>query len=282
MSGGAWSPDQYEQFKDERSRPFFDLLALVKRREGMRVADLGCGTGELTRAMHRELGARETVGVDVSESMLARSAAFAGDGLRFERSSIEAWSPNAPVDLVFSNAALQWVDDHRTLLPRLASMLAPGGQIAVQIPSNDHHPSHVVAAEVARESPFREALGGYVRVFPNLAIADYALLLDALGFREQHVRKQVYLHRLASSDAVVEWVKGTLLTDYAKRMDDEMNARFIARYREALRERLRETGPAEARPVGARLAESRPQEAGPAEARPYPYSFERTVFWGAR
>jgi trans-aconitate 2-methyltransferase len=260
MSGGAWSPDQYERFKDERSRPFFDLLALVKRKprdQGMRVVDLGCGTGELTRAMHRELGARETVGVDSSESMLAKSAAFAGEGLRFERASIEAWAPTAPVDLVFSNAALHWVEDHRALLARLASMLASGGQLAVQIPSNEHHASHVVAAEVASESPFRGALGGYVRVFPNLAIAEYATLLYALGFREQHARKQVYLHLLASSDDVVEWVKGTLLTDYAKRMDGETNARFIVRYREALRERL-------------------------GEARPYPYSFERTVFWGAR
>ncbi len=263
MSGGAWSPDQYERFKDERSRPFFDLLAMVKRRDGMRVVDLGCGTGELTRAMHRTLGARETVGVDASESMLAKSAAFAGDaadageGLRFERSTIEAWSPKEPVDLVFSNAALHWVDDHRALLPRLASMLAPGGQLAVQIPSNDDHPSHVVAAEVAREPEFRDALGGYARVFPNLGLGEYATLLFRLGFREQDVRMQVYAHPLASRDDVVEWVKGSLLTDYARRMDDATFARFVARYREALRAQL-------------------PDE------HPFLYPFKRTLFWATR
>jgi trans-aconitate 2-methyltransferase len=254
---GEWSPSQYERFKDERSKPFFDLLAMVKRRDAMRVVDLGCGTGELTRELHRALGARETVGVDASEAMLAKSAPFAGDGLRFERSSIEAWGPSDPVDLVFSNAALHWVDDHRALLPRLAATLAPGGQLAVQIPSNDDHASHLVAAEVARESPFREALGGYVRVFPNLTLGEYATLLDRLGFREQDVRMQVYAHRLASRDDVVEWVKGTLLTDYAKRMEAPMFERFVARYREVLREKLE-------------------------DARPYLYAFKRTLFWGMK
>ena len=257
MSGGAWNPGQYERFKDERSRPFFDLLSLVRPHSGMRVVDLGCGTGELTRELHRALGARETVGVDSAEPMLAKSAAFAGDGLRFERASIEAWAPEVPLDLVFSNAALHWVEDHRSLVPRLASMLGPGGQIAVQVPSNDDHPSHAVAAEVARESPFREALAGYVRVSPNLTLGEYATLLDRLGFHEPHVRMQVYAHRLASRDDVVEWVRGTLLTDYAKRMDGALFERFVARYREVLTQRLEDT-------------------------RPYLYAFKRTLFWGEK
>jgi len=136
-------------------------------------------------------------------------------------------------------------------------MLAPGGQIAVQIPSNDDHPSHFVAAEVALESPFREALGGYTRVFPNLGIAEYATLLVRLGFREQHVRTQVYVHPLASRDGIVEWVKGTLLTDYEKRMSGALFEQFVMRYREALSERLE-------------------------DARPYLYAFKRTLFWGIR
>jgi trans-aconitate 2-methyltransferase len=254
---GAWSPEQYERFKDERSRPFFDLLSLVHARPGMRVVDLGCGTGELTRDLHRRLGATETVGVDSAESMLARSSAFEGDGLRFTRARIEEWEPDAPVDLIFSNAALQWVDGHPVLLRRLAGMLAPGGQLAVQIPSNDDHPAHVVAAEVAREPPFREALGGYERVFPNLPLDVYATELDRLGFPEIDVRLQVYGHHLGSREDVVEWVKGTLLTDYAKRMPPATYAQFLARYRDALLPRL-------------------------ADTRPYFYPFKRIFFWGER
>src|ERR1700733_9652689 len=90
-----WDPEQYERFKAERSRPFFDLLALVRARPGMRVVDLGCGTGELTRELHEKLGATETVGIDSSETMLAKGAGFARDGLRFERGRIEEWEAAA-------------------------------------------------------------------------------------------------------------------------------------------------------------------------------------------
>jgi len=241
-----WSPAQYERFIDERSRPFFDLMALVQRnaQPGMRVVDLGCGTGELTRELHRALGAKSTLGVDASAAMLAKSEPFAGDGLSFVRAPIESFTtPDGELDLVFSNAALQWVDDHEALYARLASWLAPRGQLAVQIPANDDHPSHVVASDVARESPFREALGGYVRVFPNIPIARYAELLDRLGFVDQHVRMQVYAHHLPSRDDVVEWVKGTLLTDYQKRLSDDLYARFLARYREALLPKLEDAHP---------------------------------------
>src|SRR5271155_5157212 len=120
-----WDPEQYERFKAERSRPFFDLLALVRPRPGMRVVDLGCGTGELTFDLHAKLGARETVGVDSSETMLAKGASLAREGLRFERGRIEEWKPEAPVDLVFSNAALHWVDGHEALFARFKDALAP-------------------------------------------------------------------------------------------------------------------------------------------------------------
>jgi trans-aconitate 2-methyltransferase len=238
-----WSPAQYERFRDERSQPFFDLLALVRPRPSMRVVDLGCGTGELTREMHRRLAAADTLGVDASDAMLASSRAFEGDGLRFQRSTVESFTPAQPVDLVFSNAALQWVDDHEALFTRLAGFLAPGGQLAVQIPANDDQPSHVVAADVAREPAFAGPLGGHVRVFPNLALEAYAKLFDRLGFKEQHVRAQIYAHHLGSRDDVVQWVKGTLLTDYQKRLAPEVFEAFLARYRERLLAQLDDTRP---------------------------------------
>ena len=250
-----WDPRQYARFKEERSRPFFDLLALVKPRPGMRVVDLGCGTGELTRELHRRLAAAETVGVDSSESMLASSADFAGDGLRFERSSIEAWAPKGELDLIFSNAALHWVPDHRSLLARLRRALRAGGQLAVQVPANEDHPSHAVAQEVAKEAPFRDVLQGFERSVPNLKVEEYRALLDRLGFVDGDARLQVYGHSLASRDEVVEWVKGTFLTDYARRMPAEMYARFLDRYREVLLPRLE-------------------------DRQPYFYTFKRILFWG--
>jgi trans-aconitate 2-methyltransferase len=257
MSEDTWNPAQYERFAAERQRPFHDLLALVRARPGMRVVDLGCGTGELTRELHRHLAARETLGVDRSAAMLARSGAFAGDGLRFAQGDIADFGGERSWDLVFSNAALHWLPDHAALFARLARMLADGGQLAVQVPANFDHPSHVVAAEVAREAPFRAALGGGAHAENVLASEAYAVLLERLGFAAQQVRLQVYGHRLAGREEVVEWVRGSLLTDYERRLPPELFVRFLAAYRERLLPRLD-------------------------EARPYFFTFKRVLLWAGR
>ncbi len=228
--GSAWDPGQYERFHEERAQPFRDLAALVEREPAMRVCDLGCGTGELTAWLHAELGAAESVGVDASETMLARAAEQRGDGLRFEQADIRAWAPDAPPDLLFSNAALQWVEGHEELWPRLARLLAPGGQIAVQMPVNDDHPSHTVARELAAEPPFAEAMGGYERRFPVLEPERYAELLWGLGFERRLVRIHVYEHVHTSVDAVVEWMKGSLLTPYRERLAAPLYERLLAEY----------------------------------------------------
>ena len=237
----SWSPEEYERFREERSQPFYDLLALVHRRPLMRVVDLGCGTGDLTSVLHHELKARKTLGVDSSDTMLAKAAASGGYELGFEQADIASWAPETPYDLVFSNAALHWIPDHPALFTKLGGMLTAGGQLAVQMPANFDHPSHVVAAEVARE--FAEALHGYQRQVPVLAPEAYAVLLDGLGFKKQRVRLEVYAHKLPSRDSVIDWVKGTLLTDYRGRLDAPTYEKFLVRYRERLFERLPDTQP---------------------------------------
>ena len=138
-----WNPDQYLQFEAERAAPFVDLLALVQVRPGLRVIDLGCGTGELTRRLADALPDSSVLGVDNSPEMLARAAALARPGLAFAERSIEATlADGAQWDLVFSHAAIQWVPDHATLVPALLGLVAPGGQLAVQLPSNHDHPTH--------------------------------------------------------------------------------------------------------------------------------------------
>src|SRR5207302_5948740 len=138
--------------RKERAQPFWDLLALVEPRPAMRVADLGCGTGDMTLELHRKLQARETIGIDNSAAMLAKAPS--APGLRFELGSIEEF--DQPVDLIFSNAAFHWVPDHAALLARLRCE-----QLAVQMPMNDDHPSHVTAHELARTHEFRRLLGGF-------------------------------------------------------------------------------------------------------------------------
>jgi trans-aconitate 2-methyltransferase len=251
----AWNPTQYERFRAEREQPFHDLVALITRRPAGRVVDLGCGTGLLTAALHRDLAATETLGVDSSQAMLDRARILDAPGLAFARGDISTWEPEAPVDVVFSNAALQWVGDHPALFARLATMLVPSGELAVQVPANFDHVSHTLAAEIAREEPFAEAMHGYARTFSVLPPEDYATLLHVLGFVAQSVRLQVYGHLLESTDAVVEWVRGTLLTDYESRMPAPMYEAFIARYRDRLQAAL-------------------------GDQRPYFYPFKRILLWG--
>lgn len=243
MSNDPWRPTQYERYKDERSQPFFDLLALVELRPGMRVLDVGCGTGELTRELHRRSAASRTLGIDSSESMLAKGAAFAENGLEFALADVREHETSERFDLVFSNACLQWVDDQTPVLAKLQSWLAPGGQLAVQVPANHDELPHVTAAELAREEPFATELAGYARTNRVPSPVDYATLLDAMGFERQTVRLHVYPHLLESREGVIEWVRGTLLTAYQRRLSQETWELFLERYRERLLPRLSDRRP---------------------------------------
>ena len=243
-----WSPEQYARFNAERRQPFTDLLALLERRPNLRVADLGCGTGELTRELHETLAAEETVGIDNSETMLLRSGHFEGEMLRFEKGDIEAFVTDRPYDVIFSNAALHWVPNHEQLFVRLTNFLSIRGQFAVQMPANDSHPSHRIAAEVAREFGLAE------RPDHVLPVERYAELLHRLGYERQHVRLQVYGHLLPGTDDVVEWVRGALLTHYQSLLGDRYDE-YLAAYRERLHAAL-------------------------GDERPYFYTYKRVLMWG--
>jgi trans-aconitate 2-methyltransferase len=243
----GWNPDQYERFFAERRQPFDDLVALCSPVPGGRVVDLGCGTGNLTAELHERMQAAETVGVDSSESMLARARADHGDvpGLTFTEGNIETWLGQG-LDLVFANASLQWVDDHLNVLARMRTALVEGGQLAFQVPSNFRHLSHLLAQQVANEAPFIDALDddapadrGRFVLSPEI----YADLLYELGARKQIVRMEVYGHELSSTSDVVEWVMGTLLTPYRTRLSPELFTAFVERYRERLLEELGEREP---------------------------------------
>lgn len=253
MPTDTWSPDQYLRFAAERRRPFDDLLALVEAVPGGRVVDLGCGTGELTAELHRHARAASTVGVDSSPAMLERATGHAGDGLTFELGDLATWTGAAPTDVVFANASLQWVPDHEALLTALTAGVAPGGQLAFQVPANHDHPAHTVAAELGAEL----GLGPVGPAASVLAPEAYAELLHDLGYVEQHVRLQVYGFELPTSADVAEWTKGTLLTGYRARLDPSAYAAFEGEYRLRLVAHL-------------------------GDRRPYFYPFKRILAWARR
>jgi trans-aconitate 2-methyltransferase len=254
MTRDGWDPETYQRFRSERAAPFHDLLALVEPRPEMRVVDLGCGTGELTALAHRTFKARETRGFDRSREMLSRAPEE--PGLRFERRDIAEFADRGAWDLVLSNAALHWLPDHPTLFQHLYDALAPEGQLAVQMPAQQDHPTHRIAAGLAAEAPFAAHITGR----PGesvLAPEDYTRILWQLGFARQTVRLQIYPHILLSRDHVVEWVRGSTLTFYAERLPADLFARFIALYRERLLGELE-------------------------DARPYLFPFRRILLWARR
>ena len=228
-----WAPDQYEKFKDERSKPFWDLVDLLP--DDARVSsilDLGCGTGELTAKLQKKLEAQFVLGIDSSAAMLARAQKFQTDSLVFEQAAMESFKPSQKFDLIFSNAAMHWVPQHRQFLKMMTSWLSPHGQIAVQMPANFDHPSHRIAREVAQEfkvfQPDDDASNNI------LSLRDYADLLWSLGFKRQICREQLYPHSMTKVEDVVEWVKGSTLTPFEKRLSAEQFSQFVDEYRQRL------------------------------------------------
>ncbi len=253
-----WNPSQYDRFRWEREQPFFDLLALVQPSPNMRVVDLGCGTGALTRHLHEQLHARATLGVDRSARMLERATdGERPEGLSFEVGTIESFSGRGGYDLIFSNAAFHWVDDHPALISRLAKALSSEGQLAFQVPAMHDDPSHTVAEELTTVERFRDAFNGWHRAQPVLQPEEYARLFVRAGLTSQHVRLVVYPHVLSEPQDVVEWMKGTLLTDYERRLTPALFADFLNEYRARLLPRL-------------------------ADIRPFVFPFKRILCWGRR
>jgi len=248
----TWSPSQYNRFAAEREQPFWDLVGLLEPTAAPEVVDLGCGTGRLTAALADRLAASRTIGIDSSAEMLARAEDHSRSGLLFQRADLATWAGCA--DVVFANASLHWVPDHPTVLGRWRDGLRPGGQLAVQIPTNADHPSHVVSAELGEEWLGSDSPPDPVAA--NVLTPEaYAGLLDQLGFARQHVRLQVYGHHLDSSSEVVEWVKGTSLTRFRPLMEPEAFDRFVDEYGRRLVARL-------------------------GDHRPYFYPFKRILLWG--
>ena len=227
-----WNPDQYHKFQAQRAAPFYDLLALVEVRPNLKVIDLGCGSGELTRQLADKLPDSQVTGMDSSPQMLEKTASFARPGLIFQQGDQSTLT--GEWDLIFSNAALQWSENHTELIPYLFDKLKPGGQIAVQIPSNHNHISHQIYRQTADEDMFKFILQGFQRIAPVLTIDSYSRLLFGCGAEEINVFEKIYPHVLKDSDAVVEWISGTALVPYFERLGKHKDE-FVNSIREKMR-----------------------------------------------
>jgi trans-aconitate 2-methyltransferase len=229
----SWDPTQYLRYSDERLRPALDLMARVPAETPKRVVDLGCGPGNVTALLKRRWPDAEVTGVDGSAAMLEKAAA-AAPGCRFVEADIGAWTPDAPVDLLYSNAALHWLGGHRELFPRLVSLLAPGGTLAVQMPAMHAEPLRALQHEIAANGPWAELL---VEVGSAPPILEAGAYWDLLRPRSASLDlwETTYLHALQGEDAVVQWASGTSLRPFLDRLPGEMRAEYLRTYTEAVR-----------------------------------------------
>lgn len=226
---GTWDPAQYLRWSDHRVRPAVDLIQRVPLPRPAHIVDLGCGTGNVTALLRRVWPEARVTGVDGSAAMLERARA-SDAGVDWHQAEIGAWRPAAPVDLLFSNAALHWLDDHATLFPRLLGFVAPGGVLAVQMPRNFSEPSHTSITDVARVGPWRGRLAPLIRPEPCHAPAYYWDLL-APRATSLDVWETVYQQALSGANPVADFVKGSWLKPFLDALDATEGAAFEAAYR---------------------------------------------------
>ncbi len=235
----AWNPELYDSFKDVRYQPFYDLANLIVPVENMKAIDLGCGTGEQTAILSKKFKDADFIGVDSSAEMLEKSKSFENDRLHFRQGAIEQEAQSAERwDLVFSNAALQWVGEHEVLLPQLMGLLNVGGQLAIQMPVQKENILNQILAELVTEEPYASYLNNWNRDSPVLSMDDYAQLLFDHGLSNIQIFQKVYPIIAQDHEALYNFISGTALIPYVDRLQgnekqalmNEFKARIAKRF----------------------------------------------------
>ncbi len=224
----AWDPEKYLSFADLRLRPAVELLARISADKPAVVYDLGCGPGNVTALLRERWPEADLTGADSSPEMLAKAAKVLPD-VRFEQIDVADWRPAAAADVIYSNAALHWLDDHAGLFPRLLGMLSPGGVLAVQMPRNHGAPSHTEMVAAAEAGPWAETLRPLLRASPVAAPAVYYDILRphcaALDIWEVE-----YIQVLEGDNPVVEFTRGSALKPLLDALPADQRADFEADY----------------------------------------------------
>jgi trans-aconitate 2-methyltransferase len=228
----VWDPTTYLEFADERTRPFVDLLSRVKAAHPRVVVDLGCGPGQLTSSLADRWPDAQIVGLDSSPEMISQATAFAGPRMSFRVQDIRDWRPETAVDVIISNATLQWIPGHRDLLPFLMSFLATDGWLAFQVPGNFKEPSHQLLRQLAADP----------RYAPMLTEVDWPGAADAASYLDDladlgcsvDAWETTYLHVLRGPNPVFRWISGTGARPVLQALPDDHQAQFASEYQELL------------------------------------------------
>lgn len=234
-----WNPEIYNQFKAIRYRPFFDLINLIKNENLHNAVDVGCGTGEQTSILSLKFENSTFTGIDASAEMLAESRQFENDRLKYKLSTIEDFTDSdSNWDLIFSNAALQWSDNHRLLFPKLIAKLNTNGQFAVQMPVQNENTLNILLHEMVSEIPFSDYLNEFVRHSPVLSLDDYAEIMFNNGLSDIHASMNVYPIIAQNEMDLYNFISGSALIPYMERLDTKKQDLFKSEYLKRIKSRF--------------------------------------------
>lgn len=232
-----WNPETYNQFKNIRYQPFFDLAENISSDGLKKAIDIGCGTGEQTHILSQKFSDAKFLGIDSSSEMLEKSSLLENEKLSFKLQTIEElYNSNEKWDLIFSNAALQWSDNHDKLFPKLLSLLSEKGQFAVQMPVQAENTLNQILFQLASEEPYKTQLQDWNRVSPVLSLDEYAKMMFDAGLKDLNISIKVYPIIAEDAEQLFKFISGSALIPYLERLDEVNEAKFINEYKKRIEE----------------------------------------------
>lgn len=231
-----WNPEIYNHFKDIRYQPFYDLSHLISAEHLKNCIDVGCGTGEQTAILANKFEQAQFLGIDSSKEMLEKSKEFDLSNLHFKQQTIEEFADSdTKWDLIFSNAALQWSDDHQKLFPKLISKLNKNGQFAVQMPCQKDNILNVLLRDLVKEKPYSDFLNGFYSDSPLLTIDDYAKIMFDEGLNDLNISVRIYPIYGNNEINFYRFISGSALIPYMERLTTEQQELFTTEYQSRIK-----------------------------------------------
>lgn len=236
LSSAPWNPERYLTFASERTQPFIDLLTHARAYDPRRIVDLGCGPGNGMPVLREFWPEAEIIGIDSSPEMLQRAqeSTSADPRISYQQTDIRDFQLDEPADLIVSNAALQWIPEHRDLLPQIQANVAPGGTLAVQVPGNFSAPSHRLLAELAASEPYRQFIDPHTMLQPTAEVSDYMLDVAAEGWEVEGWETR-YHHVLHGEDPVFTWISSAAARPVLEALPEGPREEFTRQYKASLR-----------------------------------------------
>lgn len=219
----TWNPELYLKFEEERTQPSCDLVSRIKVANPAYIVDIGCGPGNSTRVLRERWKQARILGLDSSPEMIEKARHLHPDG-EWILADAGTWQPDRQFDIVFSNATLQWIPNHETLIARLFNWVKEGGALAVQIPANTDSPLHQAVLKVSQNARWKNRMLGCESVLTYRDARFYYSQLSALSHRFS-IWRISYYHVLDSHKDLIDWYAGTGMKVYLERLNGEQEER---------------------------------------------------------